>query len=649
MDIYKEKTDCFNEIDQKRRLLLNSIQDLTQEKTKKEAVLEDLIEKHQNNHERLISAKETITQYGTQPFSSIIKTLEESIESKEENLKKYTEENGLQKSLQKNIQEKNQLIKKIDLLDDLIENLQSSLFHQLHNPSSANILFSLNEELALISTVITPNHEKTIIEFTNLFNIDGAEHLTFLHKTLGIPHKKYDKDIQLTEIKQQRLNCKNKLADLNKLIDQQNNTIVHGDISLLIKECENEIAKISKEVTIISSLPYLKKETKQEAIDIINKKDDIENITLRWLNNQSELNKINGEWNILSSEIEALNKQKESFIQIKKYLDDAKLKTPPNANCSFEESDYSQLNMDTGYSIFKQADSISTDYTKFTHQLNNLLNRLPHPDIEMHKEFIDINDCYQTMQIYDTSFTTLDYDLLQLRNEILSHNQFMSNQLNELREAKILVSNFINEINKELNLERISNLSEIKLDPIINKRFESLLATLDKHNIQDDSLLNDQFYLSLADFVEAHFDKKSRHLKMRDIISSVNYQYRLTNTEDLVTESQSGGTTSTITAFVISVLLKRITPAYVSLRIPIIVDEVSTLDQNNTTATIKQIAGHGFSIFCATPSFSAVISHKVGRWIMIDRIYLKEAMVDRCYMNILPEHIESYGELTNET
>ena len=117
----------------------------------------------------------------------------------------------------------------------------------------------------------------------------------------------------------------------------------------------------------------------------------------------------------------------------------------------------------------------------------------------------------------------------------------------------------------------------------------------------------------------------------------------------MVTKSQSGGTTSAITAFVLAVLLKRITPKYVQLQMPIIVDEIGTLDIKNTGSTIEQIAEHGFSIFCATPSFSAFVSQKVGRWVMIDQSMVKSPMVNGCHMNILPEHIESFGETKDET
>ena len=209
------------------------------------------------------------------------------------------------------------------------------------------------------------------------------------------------------------------------------------------------------------------------------------------------------------------------------------------------------------------------------------------------------------------------------------------------------MQNFVREINTELNNQKISNLSEITLNLEIHPAFESLLNTLDKHDIEDASLLDDSFYSTLANFVNKFFDKRKKRLKMKDIIESITYEYTLQETGKRIKKSQSGGTSSTVTAFILSVLLNRITPSYVTLKMPIIVDEISTLDLKNTKATIKQISEHGFSIFCATPTYSGYISSKVGRWITIGRSVVQAPVVQGCYINLLPKDIETFGENQN--
>jgi hypothetical protein len=284
-------------------------------------------------------------------------------------------------------------------------------------------------------------------------------------------------------------------------------------------------------------------------------------------------------------------------------------------------------------------------FNDFKNKYTDLSKDLPHPDIEGHKELFALSDYDEPIRIYGSAFETLEYDFIQHKGAVQSHNQLFNNQISEIRESASLLRNFVSDINRDLNENNhISNLSAIKLQLTLHPAFLSLLSTLDKHDIQGDALLDQQLYDSLSKFVEKFFNKKSRRLKMADIISEMAYHYRLEETQELVTKGQSGGTTSAITSFVLAVLLKRVTPSYVRLQIPIIVDEISTLDSSNTNSTIKQITEHGFSIFCATPNYSASVSHKVGRWVMIDKSMIKVPLVQSCHLNILPDHVESFGE-----
>jgi hypothetical protein len=177
-----------------------------------------------------------------------------------------------------------------------------------------------------------------------------------------------------------------------------------------------------------------------------------------------------------------------------------------------------------------------------------------------------------------------------------------------------------------------------------NKAFNDLVAEIDRIDIQDNSLLETRFYESLSSFVDKFFDKATHRIRTADIIDKVSYGYTMGDSDRLETKSQSGGTTSTVTAFLMAVLLKRITPESVDLRIPIVVDEMSTLDGANKGAAANQVLQHGFSVFCATPDFSASLAKLMGSWVMIDAAYIDQPVVDGCHMNILPQHVESFGE-----
>src|SRR5690606_19939631 len=140
-----------------------------------------------------------------------------------------------------------------------------------------------------------------------------------------------------------------------------------------------------------------------------------------------------------------------------------------------------------------------------------------------------------------------------------------------------------------------------------------------------------------------HISKQSRRIKLADIIERVDYSYRHADSDKRVTEGQSGGTTSAVTAFVLSILLKQIVSQNYSMRLPIVVDEIGTLDSKNTKAVVDQCIDHGFTLFCATPNFSPSLNRIVGRTLNMDAAKVPETRVNECVVQILPQHIDYFG------
>lgn len=629
-------------------LLNKELIDLNDIILKSKQEIELLDEAHKKNQINLNKAKQYISSFDPLTINEIMDHLQKRHNELEGLLKEYRNEDGIKKSLKKNIKEKNKLINKMNQLDKLINNTESSILYQVNDKNSASVLLSLCENLSSVSAEISRDQIVKINEFARLFSVDGAGYLTFLDKTvLDTNYKEYDIDSEIARWKEEKNKAKRRTSEIEFNMQRQYEALKHDDVYKLMDQTEEELNTTRSNISIVSGTIDLETTIKTGKSKINKLKDKLANNEVNLQEMKAEFSKLTREENKIKSQCYNLNEQKQSFDQIDKYLTNSRLNCTPIDSNIKNTGDYT-LSVDKAIALFGKSTECSKKNISFTNQLNSLLTKIKHPDIDSHKQYSNLYDFKQIVSILNHAYETLEYDLKQHTNEIRSHNQLVNNQLNELKEAKIFLNSFINEINSDLNRKHVSNLSEINLKLNINKQFESLLSTLEKHNIQDDSLLDSQFYVSLAKFVESYFNKKTRRLKMYDIIESIKYQYTLSETGEIDTKSQSGGTTSTITAFVLSVLLKRITPKYVSLRMPIIVDEISTLDFKNTDATIKQITDNGFSIFCATPSFSAFICQKVGRWVMIDRAIISQPMISKCNMNILPKHVEGFGEKAHE-
>lgn len=598
----------------------------------------------------LVKTKQMISGYGGMSERDIVDSLNEYIGKQQEALDQYRVEGGIQKALQANIQEKNRLLSNLDKVEKLINGSSSSSLFKLKDDNAASILLSINNSFSNITSDIDQGSRDAIITFSKLFEQTDLG-LNFLGELLTENKKDYDVKGLIVQWTKQKDDIDRSIRKLSKSIDEQQQALKHGDLDQLIKRTENEIKKANSDVIDIQGVGSSIKniEDNQRRIDEVS--DEITSLKLEEQSIRNKSSEALSKYGFAESELNSLIEQRDDFSKIDDHLTQAKkVCMPTSDDLEILDAGEQTFSVQQSINLERTATSLSRQLAEFSNTLSSLLIEIPLPSnaIDLHKNYVDLKDHTVIINEYDNIYATIDYDETQLSNEIISHNQVVNNQLNEMKEAKTLLSNFISVINDELNSKTISNLSQIKLHLELNKKFESLLDTLGKHDIQDDSLLEESFYQMLARFVEEHFNKKTRRLKMHDLIDSVQYHYTLSDTGEVVTKSQSGGTTSAINAFVLSVLLKRVTPPYVALNMPIIVDEIGTLDIINAGATITQIADHGFSIFCATPSFSASVARDVGRWIMIDKFRVKTPIVKHCIMNIMPGEVESFGEKSYE-
>lgn len=562
----------------------------------------------------------------------------------ENKLEGYRDENGLQRTLTHNIQQRNIKRDKLKKLKSLVDDQTASIFHQVSDAHSASVLNSLNTKLSQVTKSITSNDIEAIRAFTALFGQDGAGDLTMLDQTvLDVPYLSYDSEAQLATWTKEIQDLEADISKLSRDIEAQGEVKSPEDLARLIEAAEKEHEEAQKELDLVSAMGALEREITESAAHIEDCKLTLESQKLDIESKQNKFNELNAQYLLKAQTLSDMSEQKRLFDNLDQILNNASLTCKPVA-LSSEIEPVETIDENSGNELHRDAVNTTQLIQRLKEQLTRLERMVPHSDIDPDKIRTTYAECERDFSLYQSAFATLDYDVDQLQREIRTHNQLVSNQLNELKESKSILTNFISTINQELNNKVVSNLSEIKLNLKTNASFDNLVQALDKYDIQDETLLEEGFYISLSKFVESYFDKQTRRLKLKDIIESVSYQYRNSDTGEYMTKSQSGGTTSTITAFVLSVLLKRITHKFVALRMPIVVDEISTLDQNNTEAAIKQIADHGFSIFCATPSFSASVGKKVGHWILLDRALVKEAMVNECHMNIMPNSIESFQD-----
>lgn len=637
----------FNSVTQQKNTANAKVDQLTKEVREAETLFKKNQQDFERREKEIGETKALISTYGGKSEREIIGILEEELDRLRGALGTYHSEKGVEQALQKNIEDQNRNNRQIAKFKNLIKQEQALLPAQLNEAKAVRTLVSLNDKFAELSVELSSQQRGNIRAFTELFDTDGAGYLSFLGNSMDVLSTPYDHERKIQDWKKRLDDIEGEQQKLKRQIDEQSHALQNQNISKLITDTEKELKDAQIECDLIKALG--KSETDNIALrfKISQDKIDLETKKVALESSRNDFSALTGKWQTLYNERTELSQALNQYERVELMLRTAQQAFTPShvAELSLHEVDFEDACLE---SLSTQAQACQRMFSRFGNTLNQLISQIPLEGIDSHQQERPLEECADIVRQYSSRYQMLEFDEQQYRNEIRQHNQVVNGQLAELTNAKNELLTFTRDINQDLNKSAVSNLSEIKLHLTLNPGFMNLLDTLDKHDIQDDTLLDAQFYASLSAFVESYFNKKTRRLKLHDIIESITYQYRLADSGELVTKSQSGGTSSTITAFVLSVLLKRLSPRYVSLSIPIIVDEISTLDANNTDATIQQIAAHGFSIFCATPSFSAAIIQKVHRFLSIDRHHVANPQVDKCLLNILPEHVEEFGVVTHE-
>lgn len=541
---------------------------------------------------------------------------------------------------------KNDLRRAVDK-EDNIESLILGKFSQ--NTSAA--LASINKDFTDLSADLSDDEMQVLMDFADLFETKEGFLAIGGEVMKNTPSLSYSLGEQTTKIKLEIKRLKSALVGLDERINAINTTL---------KDNSGE----SRRVRIISVSNEIKDlKTQIEAL----KRHDIAAMDIKV--SQIELD----EKLVSSSELlNQINEVGGSLTDLEKSARDigAKRIEIQNQNDQFEYYETELRRIATTIE-FKEVDVEALIENGLTITLNptsiralgNHLNRLiemkaefiprvrgfvelvPNERIDRFKELHRLSDAKAALSSYSTSFSTLQLQKNRQAIDIASHNRIVGSQLKEISDAHRILETSVKDINNELNDHKISNLEKVSLRLHLHSDFEHVYKLSQNYDLSQDKLMGSDFYQSLLTYVQKHANKRTGLLKMKDIIKNITFEY-LDATGALTEKPQSGGTTSTITASIISILLKRIFMANTTFKMPIVIDEVAALDGTNTAMIIECINEHGFSAFCATPLRSAVVCDAVGRWVTVDYNHIGDDITPvwpGCVLNILPGSISVWG------
>jgi len=235
-------------------------------------------------------------------------------------------------------------------------------------------------------------------------------------------------------------------------------------------------------------------------------------------------------------------------------------------------------------------------------------------------------------QAHKRLFDTLEGKLVDYDHRVLAHNKATSIRMDTLREAGKQIHGFIAEINREFGAYSVSNLAEVQLACDLHPRFQLLLDDLARINLHGEALHDERLYQRLNDFCDEFFREGNRHgrvLQMHQLIEKVRYRFRLAGQEHFTENAQSNGTTSMVNSLLLSILLKRLLAQDAQICLPLVMDEMASIDQQNLKTAVAVAEKHGFVLFGASPDMSAEIVQAVNHYIHLGMFMATEKAYSR--------------------
>ena len=203
-------------------------------------------------------------------------------------------------------------------------------------------------------------------------------------------------------------------------------------------------------------------------------------------------------------------------------------------------------------------------------------------------------------------YTNLSKSQENYKERLSHHNNTAEIAAKTIGNIEGVINNFINDINQDIAGYKISNLSSVQLQAQLHPQYADMVSTLSRVSGRLDQLLPETFYEQIANFQKDFFISNAGKVDIAKIIEKINYTFLRNNTNE--NTPQSNGTNCMVNASLLALLFKKMIPEDLRLNMPVVFDEVGSLDEKNLQQILKVMREHGLFLFAANPAQNGVIA-----------------------------------------
>lgn len=482
-----------------------------------------------------------------------------------------------------------------------------------------DILRSLNSDFETIDFTLSIEQRNAIEAFTALFDDDKEKLSLCGHPMAKTPFRKRDVERQKksyqTEIDSLEESIK---ADRDQLGTLKNNSILTKQArNDKLSECREELSDLKKSESALKGADVLQSYADRAETRLIDASEAEKLAAARYEEVDTTYRNLK----------HTRNKDYEALLEAKRPLEDIILNINELKQIGAQSSrllDYDRviLSFDPERAdLFSPADlksaldDISENLIETLHHredcLNTLRQLLDYGIVEATPE-----DRYQlsiSQEKFDIYYSDLESVFLNFeatreryKEQLTHHNNTAAAAARMIENVESIVSNFVKNINDELSGYHISNLSSVKLAVDLHPQYTDMVATLNRIGSRNDQLLSEAFYEQISNFQKHFYIQNPGKIDIAKIIERIRYQFERNGiSEDI---PQSNGTNCMVNAVLLALFLKRLVPEDLNLSMPVIFDEVGSLDEKNLQEILKVMEEHKLYLFAANPEQNGTIA-----------------------------------------
>lgn len=577
--------------------------------------------KQTNLAKALDKAQLLLAGYPDKPVTEVIEWFNDDIASMNSDLAAHQDSNAsinriakLEENIRRNELEQQRLITRINTQE-------FSLNNQLPK-TTWQVYAAINKRLALANpgNVLSEQQLSVFEEFADLFTVN-TDAVTLFDESFNQQSQQLNDDSQLrlTDIEAELRSDK---QSLNALVQSKQNSVANAGE---IKRLTRDIKLAEEELITLKNLEY-----NNRHLDEINQ--DLEQVERR-------VSQLVAEQNTAQESLATLQKITEhskqarqiiankvnDLVQLQKQSDSMKTRYPRCVQ-AIEKGVTSTRSFELLQEELSAIEQQLASLTELNLQLQKGLCYFVLEQVIVDKQDImseapSFSVVRKTFEALSDVYTNLAPRQIMLNEQIYVHNESVQSYMNLLQQNFDYIKDFETGLNRDFAQISINDLDGISVQIHIDKRFENLVQELQHVDLYAEQLISDNFYARLRAFANSGIfasssaSNSSQRLTMDKIIENLSYKTRKRNQTQWQSKQQSNSTTALINLKLVQILLKRLRASGYDLLLPLVLDEIATVDVKQFDWLLDDIKASGFNLFAAsTHSASSQLIHKIGRY-----------------------------------